>query len=191
MTQELFPLKPGQRLEGIPHKAWNAFVEAARYAKGQKQSRRRTALRDVPQTGIVRVKNCSGEDRDRFDVLGIDDVFPPPADNPSGFKVGPVLHGVTPDKKKHFGRFVVLLEPAKRHKIVSACIAGITVARLNIEADEDWIRSADIAGGEAGHLKAHVQGSAKILWREEGSGTVWAVVRLSNHQPNHYLAKIP
>ncbi|GEM_PF-412683 len=191
MDGELFLLKPGQRLEGIPHKAWNAFVEAARYAKGQQRSLGRSAVRDVPQTGIVRVKNCSGEDRDRFDVLGIDEVFPQPADNPSRFKVGPVLHGVTPDKEKHCGRFVVLLEPAKSNKIVSACITGITVARLHVGEDEDWLQSADIEDGKAEHLKARVQGSAKILWREEGTGTVWAVVRLSNHQPNHYLAKIP
>lgn len=191
MDGELFLLKPGQRLEGIPHKAWNAFVEAARYAKGQQRSLGRNAVRDVPQTGIVRVKNCSGEDRDRFDVLGIDEVFPQPADNPSRFKVGPVLHGVTPDKEKHCGRFVVLLEPAKNNKIVSACITGITVARLHVGEDEDWLQSADIEDGKAEHLKARVQGSAKILWREEGEGTVWAVVRLSNVQPNHYLAKIP
>ncbi len=191
MDGELFPLKPGQRLDGIPHKAWNAFVEAARYTKGQRQSLGRSATRDVPQTGIVRVKNCSGEDRDRFDVLGIDEVFPQPSDNPSAFKAGPVLHGVTPNKEKHCGRFVILLEPVKSDGIVSACIAGLTVARINIEEDEDWIQSADIADGEASELKAKVQGSAKILWREEGSGTVWAVVRLSNHQPNHYLAKVP
>lgn len=180
MTEELFPLKPGQRLDGIPHKAWNAFVEAARYVKGQKRSLFREALRDVPQTGIVRLRNESGSNRERFDVLGIDDVFPQPSANPNGFKAGPVLHGVTPSEDDHRGRFAILLEPAKSGAIVSACVAGTSVAKVNVVRDEDWIQFADIEDGEAGYVKAQCQGSAKILWRESGTGLKWAVVRLGN-----------
>jgi len=176
--EELFPIKPGQRLEGIPHKAWNAFVEAARYVNGQKRSLRRDALRDVPQTGIVRLKNLSGSDRERFDVLGIDDVFPQPSANPSGFKSGPVLHGVTPAETDHRGKFAILLEPAKPDAIVSAVVAGVTVARVSFTDPSAGF--AEVADYDAGALKAGSDGSAAILWKEGGTGIRWCVIRLGN-----------
>jgi hypothetical protein len=48
------------------------------------------------QSGIVLVKNSSGSDRSRFDILGVDGTVISPADNPDGFKNQVTLIGVTP-----------------------------------------------------------------------------------------------
>jgi len=133
MGEELFKLKSGQFLEGIPHKAWNAFVDAARYVKGQQGSLSRPAIRDVPQTGIVRVKNTTSGTKDRFEVLGIGGVFPEPTANLNAFKSGPVLHGVEPLGDTYRGRFAILLEPAFPDSIVSACVAGVCVAKVDVD----------------------------------------------------------
>ena len=97
MVEELRRLKPGDRLDGIPAPTWNAFVDAVEYVRRLRRSLSADPLRDVPQTGIVRLKNASGLACNRFDVLGISDVFPQPSQNLSAFKSGPVLHGVCYD----------------------------------------------------------------------------------------------
>lgn len=180
MNEHLFKLKPGQSLEGIPHKAWNAFVEAAQYVKRLQHSLSVDPLRHVPQTGIVRLKNASGQDRQRFDVLGVDDVFPYPTPDPSAFKAGPVLHGVKPYLDTHRGKFAILLEPAPNGSIVSACVSGISIAKINVEQGQEWMEYADVKDQDAGCLQARCHGAAKIFWREPGTGVRWAVARLSN-----------
>ena len=117
MSQQLLRLKAGQRIEGIPAATWNAFVDATQYVRKLQHGQVVNPLSNVPQTGIVRFKNASGQVRNRFDVLGISDVFPSPTDNLNAFKSGPVLHGVTPTAA-YRGRFAVLLEPAAPGDIV-------------------------------------------------------------------------
>jgi len=66
------PLKKvqaGQRLE-VPAEAWNAFLDAVRWVRNQQHSRDQEANAEFRQTGIVQVKNLSGADRERFDILG-------------------------------------------------------------------------------------------------------------------------
>lgn len=180
MPEELRKLKPGERIEGIPGPTWNAFVDAVEYVRKLQQSLTVDPLRNVPQTGIVRLKNASGQTRNRFDVLGVSDVFPKPVQNPNAFKSGPVLHGVTPNKDEHAGKFAILLEPAKPDGIVAACLSGVCVAKVNVEPDQEWMEYADLKDGDAGALEADCHGSARILWKESGYGIKWAVVRLSN-----------
>jgi len=135
-------------------------------------------LRHVPQTGIVRLKNASGQTRNRFDVLGISDVFPQPTQNLGAFKSGPVLHGVTPDENEHAGNFAILLEPAKPDAIVAACVSGACVAKVHVETGQESVGYADVKDGDAGALQAKADGTARILWREPGTGIKWAVVRI-------------
>ena len=178
MAEQLQRLKPGERLDGIPAPTWNAFVDAAEYVGRLRGSQQVEPLRHVPQTGIVRLKNASGQTRNRFDVLGISDVFPQPAQNLGAFKSGPVLHGVTPDENEHAGNFAILLEPAKPDAIVAACVSGACVAKVHVETGQESVGYADVKDGDAGALQAKADGTARILWREPGTGIKWAVVRI-------------
>ena len=65
----------------IPAETFNTFIDAARDFKARRQSSSRTPGFDFQQTGIVSVKNASGGDRERFEVLGIDRPIFTPADN--------------------------------------------------------------------------------------------------------------
>ena len=62
-------------------------------------------------SGIVLVKNSSGADRDRFDILGIDGPIIAPTDNPDEFKNRVTIDGITPAMADHTGQFVILAEP--------------------------------------------------------------------------------
>ena len=180
MPEQLKKLREGQRLEGIPASTWNAFVDATKWSQGQQASWNVGPKRNVPQTGLVRLKNTSGYDRERFDVLGIDDVFPDPVDNLIEFKAGPVLHGITPTLADHRSKFAILWEPAEPDMIVTACVAGVSVARLVQETSDTPTDYAEMRDGDAGALGCGAGGSARVLWREDGIGTKWGVVRLGN-----------
>ena len=173
----------------IPAETFNTFIDAARDFKARRQSRTRDPKFDIRQTGIIPVKNNSGADRNRFDVLGIDRPIFTPDDSLMAFQNQVSLVGVTPTEADHFGKFVVLLEPVKSGRIGMACVSGVCVVRLCVaDASHEF---ADVDDGQAENLKTGTMGSVFILWREATSGgycgygygyggLVWAVVRISN-----------
>ena len=121
-------VQPGQRLQ-IPAETYNAFVDAVR----DQRSRQHNLLRDVEdqfrQSTIIKVKNTSGDDLDRFGILAFEDPIVGPDDNLQQFKNQVNLHGVTPlDSCK---RFCVLLEPLEKDAIGRGIVAGATPVKLN------------------------------------------------------------
>jgi hypothetical protein len=175
MGDALRKVQAGQKLT-IPANAYNAFVDAAVDFKRRSTSNTRepdTAFRD---RDVILVRNDSGEPRERFDILGIDRPIFAPEDNLEEFKNRPSLVGMTPQSPKHIGKFVVLQEPLAPGAIGRAVVDAVTVCRVVMtNASVDRV---DIAPGECGHLRSDPDGSALVLWKESGTGTKWAVVRL-------------
>ncbi len=175
MSQALGKVQPGDKLR-IPAAAYNAFVDTAMDLRRRQQSQEQGATPEQRQTGIILIRNDSGEDRARFDVLGVQSTVITPTDNPDAFKAKVVLAGVKPTEADHKGRFVVLLEPIKTGKIGRAVAAGVSVARVNV-TDTDH-KFADVSDNDSGQLKSTDSGAAAILWKESGMGVKWAVVRI-------------
>src|SRR5512146_1077497 len=102
-------VRTGDRLR-IPATTYNAFIDAALDLRARRQN---ATTQDTPtfrQAGIIQVKNCTGENRERFDVLGVDDPIFLPAENETSFKNRVMFDGVVPVDPDHKGKFVVLLE---------------------------------------------------------------------------------
>src|SRR5690606_26013395 len=105
----------GQPLN-IPADDWNRIVDATRAFYEQQAPAPGKAPATVGgvgrQASVILVKNTSGQDQDRFAVLGIDaPIIAPGADgNEEEFKRQVALSCVTPTAE-HAGRFVVLQEP--------------------------------------------------------------------------------
>lgn len=168
-------VRPGDALE-IPAAGYNAFVDAARAEQMRRQGINRSAKPGFAQTGIVLVKNNSGADRGRFDVLGVDAPIFTPTDNPDSFKNDRAVKGVTPATANHTGNFVILLEPLKSGKIGAAVASGVCVAKVNVtDSDHEY---ADVADGQAGYLASGDSGVARIMWKESGTGLKWAMIRI-------------
>lgn len=190
MGDSLKKVQTGDPLR-IPAETFNTFIDAARDFKARRQSAVRDPAFDFRQTGIIPVKNASGEDRERFDVLGIERPIFTPAENLQSFQNQVAVVGVTPSEDEHIGRFVILLEPLRNGTIGRGCISGVCPVRLNVlDEEHDW---ADVEDGENDSLKTDDAGGACILWKEPpGSGyggygygyyyggLRWALVRLSN-----------
>jgi hypothetical protein len=169
-----------------------AFIEAVEFVRQLQRSGGATPGRNLWQTGgIISVRNSSGADRDRYDVVGLGDPVFPAGANPSpedvaAFQSRILLDGVTPIESSHNARFAILLEPVAQGKIGKACVAGVTVVRVDFDLGESAVAGygyADIKHGDATCLRCDPSGSVRILWppvlRYGWAGTVrWAVVRL-------------
>lgn len=152
--------------------ALNALYELAQSPPKQRGT---PVVGAAPNTGVVLVRNDSGGDRDRFDVLGIDGPAIDPGENLSEFQSRVVLLGVTPTAD-HAGRFAVLLDPAPDGAIVRGVVSGVTIAQVEMVAPTHTF--ADAVDGEVGNLVSADSGAARILWSASTSGTQWSIVAI-------------
>jgi hypothetical protein len=165
------PFKPSTSLQ-------NATVDAIQYVRQLQASGGAGPGGTATWGTIVQVKNTSGADRDRFNVLGIDAVFPTPTNNLNAFKAGPVIEAITPATASHLSKFVILLAPAKDDAIVPAAIAGVAVVQIDILETTDPF--CDVKDGDPTQLESNAVGGSTILWPNPPSstGTQWCVVRI-------------
>jgi hypothetical protein len=169
---------PGETLR-IPAGAYNAFIDAAQDFQRRQRDQTSTSKAAPLPGGVVLVRNDSGADRERFEILGVDGPLFGPSDNLDEFKNRPALVGVTPAADVHKGRFVVLMEPVKAGELARALAVGITPVRLVIsepEEGEDVDKFADVGDGPES-LASSKDGTAAILWAENSPGEGWALVR--------------
>jgi len=166
---------------------FNTFVDAARAHRQRQHDRGRQPHGEFRQTGIIRVRNDSGADRDRFDILGINTPVITPADNLQHFQNHVVQSVVTPTTSSHQGQFVVLLEPIASGQIGRAYVSGVCPARLYLQSSAVTdVRAAEVRNGNTDSLEPSTWGSAAVLWHDPyptgatGPQNVWAVVRLGN-----------
>jgi hypothetical protein len=166
-------VRPGEK---IPADTWNIFCDVARIVRGQTMNGGATPEPAQAQSrGIVHIKNTSGADLNRFAVLGISGIVFTPTDNEEGFKRDPLLTGITPTAD-HAEKFVILQEPAKQNIIVPAVVSGVTICKVDIgDADHAY---ATIKASDATQLESADGGLARILYKEAGTGTKWAIVCL-------------
>lgn len=172
---DLRKVKPGEPLV-IPASAYNAFVDAALDYQDRRLSLGQGGMPPGQNSNLIVVKNNSGADRSRFQILGIDSVVISPTDNLQQFQNRPAVVGVTPTIADHRGKFVILAEPIKTGQLGLAWIAGICPVQVHMLSAHH--RYADVGGGGAAGLTSGDSGVAQILWSSGTSGTVWAIVRL-------------
>lgn len=119
---------------------------------------------------------------EKFDVMGLGAAIYDPggtADDLAAFKDRPAFNVTTPDEDLHRGKFCVMLQDCASGEYGKAIISGVIQCQINV-VDDDHFR-ADIADGVTASLKSAGIGAAKILWKDGGTGTVWAIVQIGNN----------
>ena len=149
---------PGEKLQ-IPAAAYNAFLDAARLARARQNEKDGEGDREFRQTGIIKVRNDSGDDRGRFEVPGIAGPLIEPAENLQEFQNRVALKGVLP-QRSHRGRFVVLLEPLTNGSIGRAVISGVTVGKVVVQPGQRNCGCADVIEADASALQYVDDGAA-------------------------------
>ena len=180
MGDALKKVKPGDPL-AIPAAMFNTFVDAAKDYLSRQREQGQKATPAGRCGGIVLVRNDSGADPGRFEVLGVSTpLFTPTADL-DAFKNTRALAGVTPTEADHLGKFVILLEPVAAGELALALASGVCPVKLSVTDEADDF--ADVNDGQCATLKTGPKGSAVILWKESGTGVKWGIVKLAGPAP--------
>jgi len=172
----------------IPAATFNTLIDVARDHLASRQNSARQPGMALPPPGVIlMIRNDSGSDRDRFEVLGLDEPVFPPEDNTADISRGPAMSGIYPVDPDHVGAFVVLLEPIAAGSVGRAMIQGAVPVQVDF-ADAGTNTWADISDGVTANLKAMATGSARILWRtgEPGdTGIEWCICELTGGSDRH------
>jgi hypothetical protein len=166
---------PGETLR-IPAGAYNAFIDAAVDFQ-RRQREQGSQAKDVQQIpGTVYIRNDSGADRARYEVLGVSGRLFPIEGTDGSFRDATAVTGVVPTESSHKGRFVILVEPITAGRVGRALAVGVCPVMLSI-SDPTHLY-ADVADGSPAGLVSGESGAAAILWAASSMGTGWALVRL-------------
>ncbi len=171
MSSQLRKVARGETLR-VPADTWNTLIDVARSHRQRELSQGVNAGGLRTSTGIVTVRNTSGADQDRFAVMGLSGIVIPPADNELEFQSRPAFDVVVPTED-HSDSFVILTEPVAAGRLARAMVAGVTPVKLDVQSEDDQYAVAK--AGETAHLETG-SGSARILWKESGTGLKWGVV---------------
>jgi len=166
-------VRPGDPV-AISAATWNDVLDAVAVSK---HSRRRGAgIPDGLEVGIVRVKNTTEDDLDRFAALAVaSGVGVTPEKNVLAFQnEPPVLFGRTWAGE---GAWVVLQEPIPAGKIGRGMLFGVTPALVDI-ADDEHEFAEPIVDNVAGAIRSAASGTARILWKKGGTGLQWCLLHV-------------
>lgn len=180
MADVLKKVQRGQPLV-IPASTYNAFVDAAQDYQRRRLSQESAGLSTSRDADMVLVKNASGADRARFEILGISAPVFTPTDNLDEFRNRVALTGVLPTAATYWGKFVILAEPIRNGALGLGWLSGVCPVKIDMANANHW--HADVADNVAANLKSAGGGAAQILWKESGTGVKWAVVRLGRWSP--------
>ena len=129
-----------------------------------------------PSLGSVIVKNSSGSDVDRFGVLAAGGVFIEPDDGLEEFQSARIFDGVVPTTD-YLGRILIALEPIASGAYGRCAISGLVPVQVYIEDEDHW--AADVIGSLT-QLQSGATGSARIMYKGEGTTTMWCLVLLGS-----------
>lgn len=156
---------------------WNTLLEVASAQRGAAASI--ISVSQVPSASgvVVPVKNGTGSTLSRYHAVGIGAPLFTPTDNLQSFKNQLAFNAATMSAA-YFGSWAVLQETIDDGKIGMAMVSGVTVAEITVNhADHDRV-AVDTAGGTK--LVSQFYGAGKILYKESGTGTKWAVIRIGD-----------
>ncbi len=171
----------------IHARTYNAFIDAAldhqhRQHSGQTTSPARLASANTSASAgnVVLIRNDSGQNRQRFEILGINAPVFLPTDHLEEFQRQVAIACVEPVIDEHADRFVILSEPVRAGAIGRAWVSG--VCPVQVVVDDETFMFAEVQDGDATSLKAVLIGPVTIVWKEPGVGTDlrWALVRFGS-----------
>lgn len=172
---------PGDKLR-ISASDYNGAMEVAEWFN---RTQRVTTSQNNSVFGysqVALVRNDCGEDRDRFEILGIGGVVLSPSTAEAGFLEKICVAGVTPSVGTHDHAFVVLLEPIANGKIGRCMIDGVTPARVTIttpSGSTDQYAGLSDSSISPYTLVTGASGGAQVLWSGPGGSTDdWALIRI-------------
>lgn len=142
------------------------------------------------------VKNTTGADRNRFDIVAFEEPLYLRDDNLAAFneRQQTVMKAIEPKWPDHFLSWGVLQEACRANKFARVRVGGIAVALVNF-ADADATtghKYATVKDAEYGYLDSAPCGLARVLWRDTtavSSTRYWCKLWLGGPLPTSLMAR--
>ena len=176
MGDKFQTVQAGERI-GISAGTWNAMLEAAKSHEQRKFNVTSESDPLLRQADICKVLSEAATNLPRFAVVGIEGPLISPADNLTEFQSRAAFRVGVPTSAS-VGKFAILTEPIPAGRIGRAWVSGVCPAQVFVTDGSH--QYCDAAEGATTALKSDCFGSARILWRELGTGLRWALIRLGN-----------
>lgn len=176
---DLKQVRPGDPLR-VPAGAYNLLMEMARaYASGRgKPASQGSGPSSPHNSSTILVYNNTGTNVPQYGVLALDTPLNSGTSVIDLFLAGLVMNGITPSTSTT-GKYAIMLEPTGSNTIGWAAVAGMSQVILNAGTNTSFT-TAESGSSTANLVSAGDTGSAQVIWRQGGTGTQWATVRLPN-----------
>ena len=148
---------------------WGGMLDLLRAKNVRSNEQETKAGRNGPFESI-RVR--PDVDVSQFGIVGLDAPVMTPTDNLPGFKRSVLFTASTPAAGQSMA---IMSEPCAAGKIRDAMIGGVTPVQVDV-TDENHGYAA-LNAGDTTQLESADAGEAKIIWKEAGTGTKWAVIQ--------------
>lgn len=171
-------VRSGEKFE-VMASTWNAFIDAANFTKMMRQNTRGGGVSSGLDVGIVNVQNATENQQYRFGALVIDNIAVPPETSEDEFtSCAPLYLCIQATESNKDKPFVVLLEPLAPGATGRGMLIGTTPAQVNVLDETHGYIEPSTDSGSSGALQSSETGFGRILWKESGTGTKWALVQL-------------
>jgi hypothetical protein len=170
--------------EWVPQAATlNAWTDAARLARGRNAAKGSPFDTSFSNWQIL-VRNDTGAELDRYDVVEITDPIFAPAENQDEWGNLIVFQSVapagTPTTRPTLG---IVQKPAVENAYVPAVIAGMTFARV-LDATGVAVMAGIDDTQPTTRLKAEINGPVQVLWRRAGGDDTREAIVLLQNRPH-------
>lgn len=173
-------LNPTRR-DRIPVPVWNRVVRAADFVEQHAHDAQGQALFADRASNLVLAKNTTGATLDRYSIVKFGAIQTDPALSDAAkasFLSRPILTASQPDGGEV--SWGVAVDPMAANAIGRIAIGGVVPVKISVSSathkyakTQQYGTSQLVSGGAT-------EGAATILWKESGTGTKWALIRLGS-----------
>lgn len=177
----MFPRWQSGRRPNFSAGGWNAAMAAAEaYQRSQQGGVEGSGRSAGLNRTIINVRNMSGSQVQRSQILGLGDFSFDPSDDNQLEELHEFLclEGETPATPDHDDKWVVLPSELAEEEIGQAVLMGLVLVQVDIQSASH--KFATIVDGDTEKLKSSTLGRGRIIKAETGTGTKWALVELGS-----------
>lgn len=198
MADPLAYVRPGISADGIVNNAerHNFYTDAARGFRKNRQGFSAEANLLALTENEFYIRNETGADRNRFDIVAFEEPVFLRSANESGFneRTQTYLKAIEPAWPDHFLSWGILQEACKQNKVGRVRVGGIAVALVNF-ADADATtghKYATLKDATYDYLDSAPCGMARVLWRDTtavSSTRYWCKLWLGGPIPTAFVGR--
>ncbi|MCA9235873.1 MAG: hypothetical protein KDA44_10410 [Planctomycetales bacterium] len=166
--------RPGETKQGVPVEAWNRFCGAVERVDALKV---RPDVQPTAPLAHLPVMAVCAFDTSFAAVVGLASALQDPGANAvAPYQGPPALAAVVPVSPDHDGAYGIVTKAGAAGTTIEIAVVGHVWARVDVIIEAHT--RCSLQDGDKGTLRSDWGGTARIVWKEAGTGKVWAVIQL-------------